>query len=385
MAKILFQLFIFNHVFYFHLYIVLIGISKDMFFVNHCEIENAVQETKSRFNIHEAEFIVELCRYIILQGYKTSQVTILTTYSGQLRKITDLMKDEPLLIGVHTAVVDKYQGKENEIILLSFVRSNEEGDIGFLNDLHRVNVALSRAKCGLYCVGNFKCLAENNRLWQKIMSHLEEHQATGTALEIYCQNHKNKKQLVSSKDDFNGAPDGGCKDSCRVRLHCGHRCRSACHIVDIEHKDQFGKCNVKCNKEVCESNHRCEKVCHPGDECGKCNVTVEKVRAECQHKVKVACSGNPALVRCPHPCRKNLKCGHKCRLLCSELCHGETCNEQVQREAPCGHKVFVKCSNAIDPLKLLDACTELCRIKLKCGHSCEGSCGRCRLGRLHIA
>lgn len=77
-----------------------IGISKNMFFINHRENELSVQETRSHLNVYEAEFIVELCRYIILQGYKTSEVTILTTYSGQLHRIRQLMRAHQLLNGV---------------------------------------------------------------------------------------------------------------------------------------------------------------------------------------------------------------------------------------------------------------------------------------------
>ena len=78
----------------------LTGISKNMFFVTHRKNEITMQETRSHLNVHEAEFIVELCRYVILQGYETSQVTILTTYSGQLHHIRQLMRAHQLLDGV---------------------------------------------------------------------------------------------------------------------------------------------------------------------------------------------------------------------------------------------------------------------------------------------
>lgn len=120
-----------------------------MFFINHQQSESSQQETRSHMNSHEASFIVELCRYVILQGYDTSKVTILTTYSGQLHLIRKLMRGQQLLNGVRATVVDNYQGEENDIILLSFVRSNEEANIGFLKTSNRVNVALSRARKGM--------------------------------------------------------------------------------------------------------------------------------------------------------------------------------------------------------------------------------------------
>lgn len=142
------------------------------------------------------------------------------------------MRNQQLLDGVRATIVDNYQGEECDIILLSFVRSNVEGNIGFLKDSHRVNVALSRAKKGLYCIGNFDCLAEKSQLWQNLMSDLRSNAEIGDALELYCQNHTNYKSLVNSKDGFNAAPEGGCSRSCGYRLPCGHSCESVCHIVD---------------------------------------------------------------------------------------------------------------------------------------------------------
>ncbi len=115
-----------------------------MFFVNHDEKETTINDTMSRKNNHEANFVVELCRYLILQGYDTSQITILTMYSGQLYQIKSLMKSYEILKGVRATVVDNYQGEENDIMILTFVRSNAVGDIGFLKVSNRVNVALSR-------------------------------------------------------------------------------------------------------------------------------------------------------------------------------------------------------------------------------------------------
>lgn len=343
-----------------------------------------MQETRSHLNVFEAEFIVQLCRYIILQGYETSQVTILTTYSGQLHQIRQLMRNQQLLKGVRATVVDNYQGEECDIILLSFVRSNEEGNIGFLKDSHRVNVALSRARKGLYCIGNFDCLAEKSHLWQNLIADLTRLQAIGSTLEIYCQNHTDNKSLVASKSDFDAAPEGGCSQPCGFRLPCGHSCLKVCHIIDKEHTGIYKKCFKTCDEKICELEHRCPKMCHYGTECGKCNVPVLKKRPECQHIVKVACSSNPSLAYCYNKCEKKRRCGHDCKNICGAICETTACKEMVQAKSPCGHTVNVMCSDTKHEAKLLSACNTKCTIELKCGHLCKGSCGRCKLGRLHI-
>lgn len=245
-------------------------------------------------------------------------------------------------------------------------------------------MALSRARKGLYCIGNFDCLAEKSKLWSDLIEDLSNQEAIGDKLALYCQNHEEYRPFVATKEDFAQVPDGGCNRPCGIRLLCGHACPSVCHIVDVEHKDIYRKCKKKCDKIVCQSEHRCRKMCHLDEECGKCTVQVEKVRPQCGHTVHIACSSIPSDAFCRSPCEKMRSCGHKCKGMCSIVCDQTTCGELVEVKSPCDHTVKVKCSNAKDKWKLLEACTAPCGIELKCGHLCKGSCGRCKYGRLHI-
>ena len=69
--------------------------------------------------------------------------------------------------------VDSYQGEENDIIILSLVRSNVDDKIGFVGVSNRICVALSRARKGLYIFGNSKCLIGSKvKLWEEVISHL---------------------------------------------------------------------------------------------------------------------------------------------------------------------------------------------------------------------
>jgi superfamily I DNA and/or RNA helicase len=85
---------------------------------------------------------------------------------------------------VTVQVVDNYQGEENDIILLSLVRSNKKNEIGYLKNENRVCVALSRAKHGMYIIGNMSALATSS-IWQKIKRTLESQNAIGRELPLW--------------------------------------------------------------------------------------------------------------------------------------------------------------------------------------------------------
>ncbi|GAB0197302.1 NFX1-type zinc finger-containing protein 1 [Grus japonensis] len=113
------------------------GVTSNLFFVEHDFPEQEIQEGRSHQNTHEAQFVVELCKYFLCQDYLPSQITILTTYTGQLFCLRKLMPAKTFE-GVKVHVVDKYQGEENDVILLSLVRSNSEERTGFLQIPNRL-------------------------------------------------------------------------------------------------------------------------------------------------------------------------------------------------------------------------------------------------------
>lgn len=83
-------------------------------------------------------------------------------YVGQVLLIKDILKSM-FIKGIRVACVDNYQGEESDIIILSLVRSNSENKAGFTSTENRINVALSRARMGLYVFGNFKMLYEGQK------------------------------------------------------------------------------------------------------------------------------------------------------------------------------------------------------------------------------
>jgi len=105
-------------------------------------------------NLGEAEYVVALFQYMVLIGYAPEQISILTTYNGQKELIADIVAQRcgagTPLEGIRpraVSTVDQYQGQQNEIILLSLVRTKA---VGHLRDVRRLVVAVSRARLGLY-------------------------------------------------------------------------------------------------------------------------------------------------------------------------------------------------------------------------------------------
>ncbi|NXS00806.1 ZNFX1 protein, partial [Oxylabes madagascariensis] len=352
------------------------GVSTNVFFVEHEVPEQEIQEGKSHQNPHEARFVVELCKYFLCQGYEPSKITILTTYTGQLFCLRKLMPAK-VFQGVKVHVVDKYQGEENDIILLSLVRSNKAERPGFLQIPNRICVALSRAKKGLYCIGNMRMLSKVP-LWSKIIQTLRKNGHIGQSLELCCQNHPETKTQVSTGEDFNGVPEGGCSRPCEFRLSCGHVCTRACHPYDLEHEDY--QCLKPCQKVLCADGHRCPKSCY--EPCGKCMVKVEKTIPTCGHTQMVPCHIPPWQFNCLEPCQKELNCGHTCRNSCGQQCTMR-CPVQVTATLKCGHKQKVSCWVIRMGREEAVICESKCSVTLACGHVCSGSCHTCFGGRFH--
>ncbi|CAK7266763.1 hypothetical protein SEPCBS119000_002196 [Sporothrix epigloea] len=106
-------------------------------------------------NLGEAEYAVALYQYMRLLGYPASKITILATYAGQralIRNVLEHRCHHSPVFGMPKTVttVDKYQGEQNDYVILSLTRTLR---VGYLRDIRRLTVALSRARLGLYILG----------------------------------------------------------------------------------------------------------------------------------------------------------------------------------------------------------------------------------------
>ena len=258
------------------------GIATRVCFIDHRELEQQhkalkAQTDTSKSNLYEAHMCAYICRYLIQQGYKGSDITVLTTYLGQVieinKQLSEVMKMDvdindrdikDLTAGgidvevqnnrglkrtgekqkvsnglasngttsdqenrIRVSTVDNYQGEENKIVVISLVRSNSDRQIGFLKEPERLTVLLSRAKCLEILIGNGECLrtaknAKGAEWWDRLLSFLEKHQQVVPGLPVKCASHGCCNMLKNKEDFENFAPNGGCTLECTAILPCGH-------------------------------------------------------------------------------------------------------------------------------------------------------------------
>lgn len=105
-------------------------------------------------NLGEAEYVVATYQYMRLLGYPAEKISILTTYSAQRQLIRDLLlkRCQNAVFGMPSTVatVDRFQGQQNDYVLVSLVRTRS---VGHVQDVRRLIVAVSRARLGLYLFG----------------------------------------------------------------------------------------------------------------------------------------------------------------------------------------------------------------------------------------
>ncbi|CAM4958751.1 unnamed protein product [Rotaria socialis] len=390
------------------------GVDSNIFFINHSHPETTVADGSSKRNEYEANYVIALAQYLRKQDYPAEKITILVMYLGQRQFIAKQAKSNNLLRGIRIMVTDNYQGEENDIIILSLVRSSTDKKIGFLKTPNRICVALSRARCGLFVIGNMNLFAEVEDMWKKIVKSLADTNKIGTGLGLSCRQHPKEKYIADTPQSFFKRIEGGCDKPCDSRLLCGHRCDLMCHNYDVDHREIV--CYKKCQESL-PCGHACTKQCHTAttNQHDSCRVMVEKEISPCGHKILFECGQTPtnnnckqlvtACLPCGHSvnapcpivtrnehnsCRSIVEkiispCGHNIRFECARTPTNDDCKQLVIAELPCGHKADVPCRIASSPYKLQRiSCSNPCDTMLSCEHKCAGTCSTCHTGRLHI-
>ena len=374
------------------------GIQKDLFFIQHENMERGVEDSLSKANLFEAEYITRLCDYLIKQGYKPDQITVLVAYGGQLltckNQVTKLCNNNkrihPGLKDVRITPIDNYQGEENDIILLSLVRSNKNNSIGFLAVSNRVCVALSRAKKGFYVIADFNHLASNSKLWSNIVDDAKSRDMIGNTLNVVCKKH-HKVTEIRKPEDFDLCPDGGCLETCDESFDCGHLCDIKCHALEHSHFN----CIKPCERlyDGCSLNHKCNQLCF--EKCQNCNFDVEKFLPKCGHTVITKCSIPVESVNCNIMINMKLECGHFKDIECYKQQEYQNCladplnssevlkqlNASTLRCDTIVENFFEDCNHKENIFCHLISAKTVCKTKIsklmpKCGHFYDVECSR---------
>lgn len=120
--------------------------------------EQSREGSTSKENRGEANLVNKLVNRYIELGIEPNNIGVITPYDDQV----DLLKQKITSKEIEINSVDGFQGREKEIIILSFVRSNRSNELGFLTDYRRLNVSITRARRKLVLIGDSKTLATDN-------------------------------------------------------------------------------------------------------------------------------------------------------------------------------------------------------------------------------
>ncbi|KAM7188378.1 hypothetical protein V8F20_010576 [Naviculisporaceae sp. PSN 640] len=386
-----------------------VGMRKRLFWMHHDFPEAGSANSQdpvgtSHTNTFEVDMTIALVCHLVRQGeYGKDDIAVITPYLGQLQKLrrsmqsmfeiclNDRDQDEleclesndpdgnasvsevsprqllkgqrsgvaktALLKSIRVATVDNFQGEEAKVVIISLVRSNPQQNCGFLRTSNRINVLLSRAKHGMYIIGNANTYG-NVPMWTAVLDMLKQEGNFGTAFELQCPRHPATPLQVSNPDHFmQFSPESGCNLPCDKRLRCGHSCTGRCHSQPLH--DAL-KCLEACPRPLDggSCDHPCPLRC--GDNCpAKCVVPLTglSIALPCGHKITSA------------------KCWETRDLA------GIRCQAQVYKAVPgCGHKVQVKCH--VDVNDASYRCLARCgHTWSTCGHTCASLCYLCHPDR----
>ncbi|KAL4785910.1 hypothetical protein BJX76DRAFT_366539 [Aspergillus varians] len=433
-----------------HSYDGISGFKRRLFWLDHRNTEDPDDPDdpmRSKTNTWEVEMVISVVKHLCKQEhYRSGDIAILTPYIGQLRllrneleSIVDLVIAEQDLANldeseaedgansrnnhnrrtvgkgklsdqVRLATVDNFQGDEATVVIVSLVRSNKYRNCGFLKTSNRINVLLSRAKHGMYIIGNADT-ASCVPMWSSVIRMLEDGGNIGPKLQLECSRHPQSRIYVSTPEGFlEQAPEGGCAERCEQRLPCGHSCTFKCHsntrhdaVKCMKPCTKMKKCGHSCPQKCYERCRECiEKITNVPLPCGhttniecremdriasvKCGKVVVKRLPGCGHDTRSKCHEDISKTKCFHPCQQQLDCGHICRRPCWQ-CWKSNGQHAQTHSAPCTAvcgRSFSTCSHICTrpchPSTPCSPCDQPCEVRCrhnKCPKKCSDPCAPC--------
>ncbi len=143
--------------------------------------EQTDAENISRWNDGEAALVVEHVSRLVTAGVGTKQIGVITPYNAQVNVLRKRLSEA--YPGLEVDTVDGFQGREKEAIVLSLVRSNDRGEVGFLAEERRLNVAITRARRHVAVIGDSATISSNAFL-ASLVEYLQTHGVHKSAWEL---------------------------------------------------------------------------------------------------------------------------------------------------------------------------------------------------------
>ncbi|KAI0135949.1 DNA helicase [Hypoxylon sp. NC0597] len=125
---------------------------------------------ESKSNEMEAALVRQHVKKLVEAGVRAEDIAVVTPYNAQLGLLAPLKEAFP---GIELGSVDGFQGREKEAVIVSLVRSNTEGEVGFLSEKRRLNVAMTRPKRSLVVVGDSETVRRGSKFLNNWMEWLE--------------------------------------------------------------------------------------------------------------------------------------------------------------------------------------------------------------------
>lgn len=365
------------------------GVLPNIFFWTHKGSEQRATVGLSRINPTEAHMTCKLVKYMIHCGVPAKSIAVLTPYKGQLmiiRKlltgsyklgVNDTTSQVPRMVPACTvSTVDRFQGDEADVVVISLVIDGKSRT-PFVKLQNRMIVLLSRARLGMYIIGNKDYFGET-RHWQLALDALEKPAPSdndesvscsvfdgvriGASLPICCPEHRTCVSSVRGDSDIKL---GFCSVICTAELKCSHPCGLSCHFPHLNaHNAQCGimvdsPCLRHQRSVTCESVTSGTKTfpISKALEVYKCETQME-VSLPCTHTRKMKChvyrdieekrSGWP---RCTEPAIAPFiypLCKHVLECSCEEFERFSSgspppCTERGEYTPTCGHSVTLPC------------------------------------------
>jgi superfamily I DNA and/or RNA helicase len=141
--------------------------------------EELEQDGESRLNPQEADVVCRCVEELLQAGLPPHHVAVIAPYAAQVRHLRERLA----VSGLEVDTVDGFQGREKEAVVVSLVRSNADGEIGFLADVRRMNVAFTRARRKLIVIGD-SATVSRHPFYQRFLEYLEGIGAYRTVWEI---------------------------------------------------------------------------------------------------------------------------------------------------------------------------------------------------------